>query len=132
MRPWTLTRVLAGQVSPGGEVVGVDLAAGMIGLARASAPANVRFETMDMEQLGFADASFDAAACGHGLQFATDLARALSEARRVLRPGGVFAASVPAGWCERGRLGADRRGRRPVAPARPAVVDEGGHAGGGA
>jgi len=93
--PGTLTRVLAAQVAPGGEVVGVDLAAGMIELARTSAPANARFEVMDMEQLSFADSSFDAVACGHGLQFAPDLVRALREARRVLRPGAMLAASVP-------------------------------------
>jgi ubiquinone/menaquinone biosynthesis C-methylase UbiE len=93
--PGTLTRLLARQVAPGGEVVGVDLAAGMIELARASAPANARFEVMDMEHLAFPDASFDAAVCGHGLQFVPDLVRALGEARRVLRPGSALAASVP-------------------------------------
>jgi ubiquinone/menaquinone biosynthesis C-methylase UbiE len=93
--PGTLTRLLAGRVAPGGEVVGVDLAPGMIELARSSAPANARFEVMDMEQLSFPDASFDGAVCGHGLQFAPDLLRALREARRVLRPGAKFAASVP-------------------------------------
>jgi SAM-dependent methyltransferase len=50
---------------------------------------------MDVEQLDFPDAEFDAVACGHGLHFCPNLLRALSEARRVLRPGGVFAASVP-------------------------------------
>ncbi len=94
--PGTLTGLLARQVSPGGEVVGIDLAAGMIELARRSEPSNARFEVMDMEQLALPDASFDAAVCGHGLQFAPDLLRALREARRVLRPGGVLAASVPA------------------------------------
>jgi len=93
--PGTLTRLLARQVAPGGEVVGVDLATGMIELARSSAPANARFEVMDMEQLTFPGASFDAAICGHGLQFAPDLVRALGEARRVLRPGSAMAASVP-------------------------------------
>jgi len=34
--PGTLTRPLAGQVAPDGEVVGVDLAPGMIDLARAA------------------------------------------------------------------------------------------------
>lgn len=45
--------------------------------------------------LSFPDGSFDAAACGHGLQFAPDLGVALREARRVLRPGARLAASVP-------------------------------------
>jgi ubiquinone/menaquinone biosynthesis C-methylase UbiE len=92
--PGTLSRRLAKSVSPGGEVVGVDLAPGMIELARASIP-GARFEVMDIERLEFADGSFDAAVCGHGLQFAPDLAAALSEARRVLRPDGRLAASVP-------------------------------------
>lgn len=93
--PGTLTARLAQLVSPGGHVVGVDLAPGMIELARAAGIANARFEVMDIERLAFPDASFDAAACGHGLQFAPDLAQALSEARRVLRPNARFAASVP-------------------------------------
>jgi ubiquinone/menaquinone biosynthesis C-methylase UbiE len=93
--PGTLTRRLALQVSPGGEVVGVDLASGMIDLARATGIPNSRFEVMDLEQLSFAEESFDAAACGHGLQFVPHLAAALGEARRVLRPLARFAASVP-------------------------------------
>ena len=93
--PGTLTRLLARMVEPGGSVAGVDLAEGMIRLARRSAPPNASFELMDMEHLGFADSSFDAAVCGHGLQFATDLEAALREARRVLRPGASYAASVP-------------------------------------
>jgi ubiquinone/menaquinone biosynthesis C-methylase UbiE len=93
--PGTLSRRLALQVSPGGEVVGIDLAPGMIEVARAAEIPNARFELMDIEQLTFADGSFDAAACGHGLQFVPDLGLALSEARRVLRPRARFAASVP-------------------------------------
>ena len=79
----------------GGEVVGVDLAEGMLTLARAAGIPNARFELMDMERLSFPDASFDAVACGHGLQFAPNLSRALGEARRVLRAHARFAASVP-------------------------------------
>jgi SAM-dependent methyltransferase len=84
-------------VAPDGEVVGIDLAAGMIELARQEAPPGlpVRFELMDMEDLRLPDAYFDAAVCGHGLQFVPDLLRALTEARRVVKHGGRFAASVP-------------------------------------
>ncbi|HEV2141307.1 MAG TPA: methyltransferase domain-containing protein [Candidatus Dormibacteraeota bacterium] len=95
--PATLTRRLAAQAAPDGEVVGIDLAAGMIELARQVGIPNARFEVMDIEDLEFPDAAFDAAACGHGVQFAPDLGRCLREVRRVLRPGGKFAASVPAG-----------------------------------
>jgi ubiquinone/menaquinone biosynthesis C-methylase UbiE len=93
--PGTLSKVIAGLVDPDGEVVGVDLAPGMVELARSGGMVNARFEVMDIEQLGFADASFDAAICGHGLQFAPDLVRALREARRVLKADARFAASVP-------------------------------------
>lgn len=93
--PGTLGRRFARQVSPGGEVVGVDLAPGMIELAGAAGIPNARFEVMDIEHLSFADDSFDAAACGHGIQFVPNLDVALREARRVLRPHARFAASVP-------------------------------------
>ena len=93
--PGNLSHVLAASVAPDGEVVGVDLAPGMIELARAAETSNARFEVMDIEQLAFADESFDAVVCGHGLQFVPDLGRALREARRVLRAGGSLAASVP-------------------------------------
>jgi ubiquinone/menaquinone biosynthesis C-methylase UbiE len=93
--PATLSRRLAEQVSPGGEVIGVDLAPGMIEVARAAGIPNARFEVMDMERLRFGDAYFDAAVCGHGIQFAPELAVALGDARRVLRGGARFAASVP-------------------------------------
>ena len=95
--PGTLSRRLAAAVSPGGEVRGVDLAPGMIELAQGLRLPSTRFELMDMEHLAIDDRSFDAAICGHGFQYASDLLRALSEARRVLRPAGRLAASVPVG-----------------------------------
>ena len=95
--PGTLSYRLAQAVSPDGDVVGIDLALGMIELAQREAPPGlpVRFELMDMEDLRFPDDCFDAAVCGHGLQFAPDLPRVLAEARRVIKPGSRMAASVP-------------------------------------
>jgi ubiquinone/menaquinone biosynthesis C-methylase UbiE len=95
--PGTLSYPLAQAVAPGGEVLGIDLAPGMIELAQREAPPGlpVRFELMDMEDLRFPDHSFDAAVSGHGFQFVPDLRRALSETRRVLKPGSRMAASVP-------------------------------------
>jgi ubiquinone/menaquinone biosynthesis C-methylase UbiE len=93
--PGNLTRRLAALVSPGGDVIGVDLAPGMVEVARAAGIPNARFEVMDIEELAYDDGSFDAAVCGHGLQFAGDLGQAMREARRVLRAGGRFTASVP-------------------------------------
>ena len=95
--PGTLSYPLAIAVSPGGTVVGIDLAPGMIELAQRETPPGlpVRFELMDMEELRFPNHSFDSAICGHGLQFVPDLRRALSETRRVLKSGSRLAASVP-------------------------------------
>lgn len=95
--PGTLSYPLAIAVSPGGHVVGIDLAPGMIELAQRETPPGlpVRFELMDMEDLRFPNHSFDTAICGHGLQFVPDLRQALSETRRVLKPGSRMAASVP-------------------------------------
>lgn len=78
-----------GAIAPDARVIGVDLAPGMLRLA---AEPVVRG---DAESLPFGGASFDAVGCGHGLQFCPDLGAALGEARRVLRPGGRLAASVP-------------------------------------
>ncbi|HEX9098273.1 MAG TPA: methyltransferase domain-containing protein [Candidatus Dormibacteraeota bacterium] len=122
--PGNLTRLLAAAVAPGGDVVGVDLAPGMIALARGAGIPNARFEVMDIERLTFPDSTFDVAVCGHGLQFAPDLDRALREACRVLRAGGRLVASVPSSpvadsvW---GLLGSviDRR-----LPPAPKVVDQ--------
>src|SRR5207245_9444369 len=95
--PRALCYRLASDVSPDGDIVGIDLAPGMIELARRAAPPGfpVRFELMDMEDLRFPDAEFDAAVCGHGLQFVPDLLRALTEARRVIKRGARMGASVP-------------------------------------
>lgn len=95
--PGTLSYRLAEAVAPDGDVVGIDLAPGMIEVAQRNAPPGLplRFELMDMEDLRFPDDCFDAAACGHGFQFAPDLARALAEAHRVLKPGSRMGASVP-------------------------------------
>jgi SAM-dependent methyltransferase len=121
--PGTLTFPLAGAVGPDGFVLGVDLAEGMLAVARAQTPPNVGLARMDIERLGLRDGVFDAVACGHALQFCPDLERALAEARRVLRDGGHFAASVP----ETGRGGPDWRAVEdvlaPLLPPPPELPD---------
>jgi SAM-dependent methyltransferase len=89
--PGNVTRRL---VSAGASVIGVDVAPGMLALASRDVP-EADFALMDLERLAFTDGGFDAALCGHGLQFVPRLDMALCEARRILRPGGRLAASVP-------------------------------------
>jgi ubiquinone/menaquinone biosynthesis C-methylase UbiE len=83
---------LAGLVSPGGRVIGVDLAPAAVTLATRSStnvqPGTLAFEQGDGHDLQFAGDSFDAAACISVLGFCRDPGRVLSELRRVLRPGG--------------------------------------------
>lgn len=93
--PAKLTGRLVAAAGPLGLVAGVDLAPGMLRLAAAEV-AQAGFLRMDIECLAFASGAFDAAVCGHGLQFCPDLGAALAEALRVLHSGGRFGASVPA------------------------------------
>ncbi len=93
--PGTITAGLAALV-PEGNVVGIDLAPGVLGEATAQAErqglANVRFEVGDTYRLGFADDSFDVVHAHQVIQHLTDPVAALTEMRRVCRPGGVVAA----------------------------------------
>lgn len=85
-------------VGPRGVVTATDLSPRMLEAARKAAASagleNLSFREMDAEQLHFAADSFDAATNTYGLMFCPDPARALAEARRVLAPGGRFAAVV--------------------------------------
>ena len=64
---------------------------------------SVRFETADVENLPYADASFDVVLSTYGAMFAPDHARTASEMMRVLRPGGRLGMAnwTPAGFIGR-------------------------------
>jgi SAM-dependent methyltransferase len=90
--PGTITADLATRVAPG-PVIGVDREPSVIAEAetRGAAPSNVEFRTGDVYALAFPDASFDVVHAHQVLQHLTDPVAALSELRRVLRPGGILA-----------------------------------------
>jgi demethylmenaquinone methyltransferase/2-methoxy-6-polyprenyl-1,4-benzoquinol methylase len=76
----------------GARVTGLDLTHRMLQLAqvRRCSGQPLRFVTGDMMALPFADASFDLVTTGYGIRNVPRIDPALSEIRRVLRPGGLF------------------------------------------
>jgi SAM-dependent methyltransferase len=90
--PGSITLGLAEKVAPG-EVVGVDLQPSQVAQAQELSAArgvkNVRFEVADIYQLSFPDGSFDAVFAHVVLMHLREPVRALTEMRRVLRPGGI-------------------------------------------
>jgi SAM-dependent methyltransferase len=75
------------------SVCGVDVAPGMIAIARATSPESIDYEVADATDLPFSDATFTAATCGFGLSHMPDPGVVLNEIGRVLRPGGIFVES---------------------------------------
>lgn len=74
------------------KIVGCDIAPGMIKKAiYNNRYENVTFEVADAENLPFADNSFDLVASSTTFQWIEDIAKAFSQAKRVLKPGGYFA-----------------------------------------
>lgn len=51
--------------------------------------------TLDIQRLPFADASFDCVFASHVLEYPADDVAAITEVRRVLRPGGLAVLPVP-------------------------------------
>jgi len=71
----------------GANVTGLDFSKRMLERARRKAP-GLDWVNGDMLALPFADGTFDSATVGFGVRNVGDLELALSELRRVLRPGG--------------------------------------------
>lgn len=92
--PGSITLGLAEIVAPG-EAVGTEIEQSQVELARAAASkrgiSNVRFERADIYRLPFADDSFDAVFISAVLGNLREPLRAVNEAHRVLKPGGVIA-----------------------------------------
>ncbi len=93
------TGLLAAElVRPGGEVIISDQSESMLDGARERARelgvSNVEFRQLDAEWIDLPVASLDAVICRWALMLLVDPSAALSETRRVLRPGGRLALAV--------------------------------------
>jgi len=92
-----VARQAASRVGKQGHVVGVDLNAGMLAMARMlSQPseASIEWKEGNVTALPLPDASFDVVFCQQGLQFFPDKPAALLDMRRVLVPTGLLVLSV--------------------------------------
>lgn len=81
-------------LNPDVDYLGVDRAAAE--LAAAHAMATRRLVRADAAALPVADTSVDAVVCSMALMILQPLEQVLDELRRVLRPGGLLVASIPA------------------------------------
>jgi ubiquinone/menaquinone biosynthesis C-methylase UbiE len=83
---------------PNGRVTLTDLSEPMLEVAARRAGAqgitNVATEVCSADDLPFADATFDSVSVRFGLMFFPDIARAIGELVRVLRPGGRLCSAV--------------------------------------
>jgi ubiquinone/menaquinone biosynthesis C-methylase UbiE len=115
----------------GWRVSGVDLSPGMVAAARRRLPEVAeRLVEGPIEHLPFDDESFDAVAATGVLEYAThDLAAAVAELARVLRPRCVAVLSFPRQqspallWRSRLLYPAVRAAKRVVPVGRPAPLD---------
>jgi ubiquinone/menaquinone biosynthesis C-methylase UbiE len=90
--PGTITIGLARKVSPG-PVIGIDIEESQFAKAREQAEQeglNIEFQTANISHLPFGDGYFDAVFSHAVLQHLTDPDAALTELRRVLKPGGLI------------------------------------------
>lgn len=96
--PGSITVGLADAVAPG-HVVGLDIEERQLEAARAVAQerelSNIEFKQGSVYELPFGDATFDVAVAHFVLEHVSEPLRALTEIRRVLRPGGIVAIKDP-------------------------------------
>src|SRR5260370_41066682 len=92
---------LAARVGPQGSVTAVDQSSDLLAIAAERARnkklSNFTTQQADAHQLPLADRTFNLATCRFGVIFFSDVERALTELRRVLKPGAraCFAAWGP-------------------------------------
>ena len=90
-------RLAARASGSAGKVVGLDVDAGVVEVARkVAAQSGTQIEWHCANALGmpFGDGAFDLCLCLQGLQFFADRVAGLAEIRRVLKPSGRLVASI--------------------------------------
>jgi SAM-dependent methyltransferase len=94
--PGFLCESIAELVGRDGAVTGIDISDDLIALCkRRNQPTWLSYSVGDATKIDQPDASFDVVACTQVAEYVPDVDRAVSEAFRVLRPGGraVFVAT---------------------------------------
>ncbi len=104
--------VIAAYLAADVDAIGVDLsladlhsaqrkAADFIDEYAGAGDRSLGLASADALRLPFADDSFDKVICSEVLEHIPDYRAALTEIRRVLKPGGLLCASVPRRWPEK-------------------------------
>lgn len=90
-----VTRALAASLPEDVAIVATDLNQAMLDHAQVvGTRRSVDWRQADAMGLPFDDGSFDAVVCQFGAMFFAEKSTAFAEARRVLRPGGIFIFNV--------------------------------------
>ena len=90
-----VTRALSSVLPHSVSIVATDLNQSMLDQASAiTIKRPVEWRQADATLLPFKDGTFDAVVCQFGVMFFSDKAKAFSEARRVLKTGGIFIFNV--------------------------------------
>ena len=86
-----VTRHLRRIFNNGTRLVATDFNADMLQVAKSKLEdLSIDFQVEDAQNLSFPENSFDVVVCQFGLMFLKDKPKGLSEALRVLKPGGTF------------------------------------------
>ncbi|HUP68442.1 MAG TPA: class I SAM-dependent methyltransferase [Acidimicrobiales bacterium] len=90
-----VTRAMAAGLPVSVSITTTDLSQPMIDYGQSVGTSRpVLWQSADVMDLPFGDASFDAVVCQFGVMFFPDRPAAFAEVARVLRPGGVFLFNV--------------------------------------
>ena len=104
------------------NVDAIDVEIDRLALYTQDHPDNVSVHTQSVTSLEFADDTFDVVTMIEVLEHLPDVAGALAEIRRVLRPGGRLLLTTPNRWWPFEQHGIPIRGRRLPGPTMPGLT----------